>query len=467
MRRTKIICTIGPKTADYNSILKLASHGMDIARLNMSHGDHLFHRKSIQAIKTINSKGIYSIATMLDTKGPEIRTGDVKEEIQVERGEEFIFTVKPLFKTSGKGTTVNYDGFVEDIKIDDIILVDGGLVSFRVMMKNETDIVTEVLESGRIGSRRHINIKGRSARLPTITNQDWIDIDFAIREKVDFIALSFVKSASVVRELKKYLAKHKGPIDIIAKIESAASIPHLDGIIKESDGIMVARGDLGAELPLEEIPLLQEEILKKCLAVGRPVIVATQLLESMIENPTPTRAEVTDIALSIREHADAIMLSGETAIGDYPFKAVALMDTVAKHIERKMQEDKKINIPETDNPKIEMVRSATIIANNLSVKAILVFTRRGYTATLVSWCRPNSPIYAFTNMTSVRRRLNLYWGVVGLRLEFSKDPEKTIKKAIDLLKRKEQVKKDDRLIIVSDILAGEEFVETIQVRRIG
>lgn len=467
MRRTKIICTIGPSTSDYDSIHALAQHGMDIARMNMSHGDHLFHEKVVKAIKTINEKGIYSIATMLDTKGPEIRTGDVKADLQVVKGDTFIFSISPQYKGEILGTTVNYDGFIEDVNIGDTIVLDGGMESFLVEDKTENDIITKVVDGGTIKSRRHVNIKGKSAHLPTITNQDWIDIDFGIRQKVDFIALSFVNSSRPILELKKYLEKHKAPIDVIAKIERADAIPHLDEIIKASDGVMVARGDLGAELPLEDVPLVQEEIVHKCHEFGRPVIVATQLLESMIDNPTPTRAEVTDIAFSVRLESDAIMLSAETAAGMYPYKAVGIMDTVARRIEKKMIEDTFIRIPESHDPKIELIRSAAIISNNLAVKAILVFTRRGYTASLMSWCRPNSPIFAFTNMSHVRRRLNLYWGVLSYRIQFSNDPEKTIQRAIDLLKNKYQIKKDDQVIVVTDVLAEKELIETIQVRKIG
>ncbi|KKQ23947.1 MAG: Pyruvate kinase [Candidatus Roizmanbacteria bacterium GW2011_GWC2_37_13] len=406
MRRTKIICTIGPNTQDYKSLLRLAELGMNVVRLNMSHGDHIWHSQVIKAIKSINSKGKYSLSILMDTKGPEVRTGDLKHQLILKKGDIFNFTISRQAKYQQNTVEVNYDGFIDDIKIDDIILIDGGMISFRVKNKTKNDAVCECLDGGTLTSRRHLNIRGKSARLPTITKKDWEDIKFGIKEGFDFIALSFVKNRATIEEVKTYLKKQKAPIDVIAKIESAQSIPYIDEIIESSDGVMVARGDLGAELPIEEVPLIQEEIVSQCLASGKPVIVATHLLESMIENPTPTRAEVTDIFLAVRQKADAIMLSGETAVGLYPYKAVSVMSTVAERIEKRVFEDKEINIAVTSDPKTEVARSASILANNLNSAAILVFTRRGYMGTLVSKCRPNSSIYAFTNMTSVRRRLN-------------------------------------------------------------
>lgn len=445
---------------------RLAKGGMNIARLNMSHGTHEWHQKVIKAIRTINEKGIYSIAILLDTRGPEIRSGDLKREIELKKGDLFTFTIRKESEYEENCTEVNYDEFVNDVKPGDVILVDGGIVSFEVKEKKEKDLVCECLDGGTMTSRRHLNIKGRSAKMPSITDKDWQDIDFGIEHGVDFIALSFIKDEKAIKELRKYLKKKKTAIEIIAKIESADSIPHLEAILEEADGAMIARGDLGAEIPLEEVPLVQDDVVTKCRKLGKPVIVATHLLESMIIHPTPTRAEVTDITKAVTQKSDGIMLSGETAAGNYPFKALEVMDRVATRIEQKLIENKKIMVAVTDEPKEEIVMSASIMANNLDSKAILVFTRRGYMATLLSRCRPNSPTYAFTNTSNVRRRLNLYWGVIPYRIDFSKDPEKTIQRAIKLLESKKILHKGDNVIIVSDILAGEEFVETIQVRQI-
>lgn len=466
MRKTKIICTIGPKTCSYEKILGLAETGMNVARINMSHGDHQWHRKVIKAIHTINEKGKYSIAILLDTKGTEVRSGDLKKEIELRKGDKFIFTKRREAEYPENMTEVSSDMFFEDIKAGDKILVDGGLMSFRVVEKTDEDIICECIDGGVLTSRRHLNIKGRTTKGPTITKSDWLDIDFGISEKVDFIALSFVKDDKVIYLLRRYLEKKKASIDIIAKIECKAAVDTLERIVRASDGVMIARGDLGAEIPLEDVPLVQEEIIDLSQKHFKPVIVATHLLESMILNPTPTRAEVTDINQAVKEKADAIMLSGETASGRFPYKAVSIMDRVARRME---DQEKEIILPDvikSHDPKKEMTMSAAVLANNLKASTLIVFTRRGSMAVLLSHFHPRADIYAFTNTTTVRRRLNLYRGVNSFRIEFSHDPEKTIQRAIQLLRERGLIKKGNRIIIVSDILAGSQFVETIQYRRI-
>lgn len=466
MRKTKIICTIGPKTCRYEQLLKLAEMGMNIARLNMSHGDHGWHKKVIQAIHTINEKGKYSIAILLDTKGTEVRSGDLKKQLELKKGDKFIFTIRKEAEYPENTTEISSDIFFEDVKVGDQILVDQGIISFLVKEKTAQDIVCECLDGGILSSRRHLHIKGRTTRGLTITKRDWKDIDFGIKEGVDFIALSFVKDEKVINLLRKYLQKKKASIDIIAKIECLAALNNLPKIVKLSDGVMIARGDLGAEIPLEDVPLVQEEIVKLCQKEGKPVIIATHLLESMIVNPTPTRAEVTDIAVAVKEKVDALMLSGETASGRYPFRSLSMMSQVAKRIEEKVVEKTKIEMAFSEDYKKGMTMTAAILANNLKASALIVFTRRGSMATLVSYFRPNSPIFAFTNTTTVRRRLNLYWGVYPFRIEFSQNPEKTIQRAFSLLKSKGYLKAGDKVIVVSDILVGREFVETIQYREL-
>lgn len=466
MRKTKIICTIGPRTCEYDQLKKLAKNGMNIARLNISHGNYEWHRKVIKHIHMLNEECQYSIAVMLDTKGPEVRSGDLKNEVKLSKGDKFIFTVRREPEYPENTTEVSYDGFIDDVKVGDVILIDGGIISFKVKEKTAQDIICKCQDGGTLTSRRHMNIRGKSVKLPSITKGDWKDIAFGIKEGVDFIALSFVKTAGAIKELKKYLAKRKANIEVVAKIESADSIPHLEEIIKAADGVMVARGDLGAEMPFEEVPLIQGEIVKLSRSYGKPVIIATHLLESMIIHPAPTRAEVSDIAQAVKQRADAIMLSGETATGNYPFKALEVMDKVARRIERKMEENKKVIVPVSDNPKEQIVMSAAIMGNNIEANSTLVFTKRGFMASLLSRCRPNSPIYAFTNSIHVRRKLSLYWGVRSFHIEFFKDPEKTIQGAFKLLKKKKLIKKNHQAIIVSDILASKEVVDTIQLRTI-
>ncbi|MBU0728473.1 MAG: pyruvate kinase [Proteobacteria bacterium] len=466
MRETKIICTIGPKTASFDMLQRLAASGMNIARLNMSHGSPDWHMAVIRNIKRLNKKNGTSIAILLDTKGPEVRTGDVKTDIVLARGDNLTLTVRRQAELEPYCVEVSYDGFVNEVEKNDIVLIDGGMLSFRVREIRGKDVLCECLEDGVLTSRRHINIRGKSADLPSITEKDWQDIDFAIENSVDFIALSFVRGPESIADVQQYLQDRKSPIDIIAKIESAEAVPQLNNIIGVADGVMIARGDLGSELPCEEVPLLQDAIIKKCRAASKPVIVATHMLESMIINPTPTRAEVTDITYAVQQGTDAIMLSGETATGKYPFKALEIMDAVACRIERHMGQDTTVRVSITSNPKEEIARSAAILNNNLKAVGTIVITRRGIMAALLSRCRPVAPIFAFTNTTHVRRRLGIYWGVHAFRLKFSKDPETTIQRAVEQLLRKNIIHPGDRIIVLSDILAGGEFVETVQVRTI-
>lgn len=445
---------------------QLTERGMNIARLNMSHGTHEWHSEVIKHIKTINRKSSSSIAILLDTKGPEIRTGDVSRDIMLKKGDGLTLTIRRQAELEPYCVEINYDGFVTDVTLGDIVLIDGGMIALKVIKITETDIICQCLDDGVLGSRRHVNIRGKSADLPSITEKDWQDIDFGVEKRVDFIALSFVKRAHAIDELQHYLGKTSASIDVIAKIESAESIPHIDEILTASDGIMIARGDLGAELPYEEVPLLQEEIVGKCRAAGKPVIVATHMLESMIVNPTPTRAEVTDISQAVLQGTDAIMLSGETATGKYPFRTLQVMDAVARRIEKHLEQDAAVRVKASDNPKYEIARSASILNNNLKAAATLVFTRRGLIAVLLSQCRPNGCIYAFTNTTHVRRRLGIHWGLHAFRINFSKDPEVSVNRAVAQLEQKKLIKKGDRIIVLSDILAGGKFIDTVQVRTV-
>lgn len=466
MRRTKIVCTIGPKTCDFRMIKALAEAGMNVVRLNMSHGDHVWHIQVIKAVKRLNEKYGFSIAIMLDTKGPEIRSGDITKDILLNKTDRFVFTTRRQAEYEQNCVNVNYDGFSKDVAKGDIILVDSGLLSFKVIDIDNKDIICECIDGGTLTSRRHLNIQGKSASLPTITKKDWEDIKFGIKNGIDFISLSFVKNSKAVNELKLFLSQNNYTVGVIPKIESSEAIKHLEAIVKSSDGIMIARGDLGAELPVEEIPLIQEKIIYLCRKYCKPVIVATHLLESMIVNPTPTRAEVSDIAIAVKDKADSTMLSGETAVGKHPTKSVQIMDSVIRRIESNILTHPDEYFETSEDTDKEVARSASLLSSNLKVKGILVFTRRGYMAALLSQARPVSPIYAFTNTSHVRRKLNLYWGVTSFRIDFSKEPEKTIQRALVLLKKNRFLKKKQQIIVVSDILAGKEFIQTIQIREV-
>jgi pyruvate kinase len=499
-RKTKIICTIGPKTSSFEAIRRLAELGMNVARLNMSHGSREWHREVVGNIKRYNKKCAASLAILLDTRGAEVRSGDLKQDLMLRPGDSLTLTTRRQAELEPCCVEVGHDGFVAEVVVGDIILVDGGMLRLEVKEIGRSDVRCQCLDEGVLSSRRHLNIRGKSADLPAITAQDWLDISFAMEERVDFIALSFVRNAEPVVAVQRRLAAEGVSIEILAKIESAASIPELDAIIAAADGIMIARGDLGAELPCEEVPLLQEAIIGKCRQAGKPVIVATHMLESMIVNPTPTRAEVTDITHAVQQGTDAIMLSGETATGRYPFKALEVMDTVARRMERHLAQrvsgteragerrlarspgqglpqlfSRRPSLPEQDwtaEPqgagravsKLEISRSAAMLANNLQAAGTLVITRRGLMAALLSNCRPASPIFAFTNTTHVRRRLGIYWGVHAMVIKLSSDPEVSIQRAVEQLQRKGLVQSGERIIVLSDILAGGKFVETVQVR---
>ncbi|KAG0610354.1 hypothetical protein M758_7G058900 [Ceratodon purpureus] len=470
-RKTKIVCTIGPTSNTKEMIWKLADGGMNVARLNMSHGDHASHKKVIDLVREFNKEANANvIALMLDTKGPEVRSGDLPQPIMLKKGDPFTFTIK-----RGVGTdtcvSVNYDDFVNDVESGDTLLIDGGMMSLEVKSKTHESVLCEVLDGGELKSRRHLNVRGKSATLPSITEKDWEDIKFGVENKVDFYALSFVKDAEVVHELKAFLKEKSADIHVIVKIESADSIPNLQSILDAADGAMVARGDLGAELPIEEVPLLQGEIIRSCRAMGKPVIVATNMLESMITHPTPTRAEVSDIAIAVREGADAVMLSGETAHGKYPLKAVRVMHTVAMRTEATMpEEEPPANLGRAFKTHMSEMFAfhATLISNTLGT-SILVFTRTGFMALLLSHYRPVGTIFAFTNDKKVQSRLALYHGVRAIYINFTNDAEETFCNALSVLQKRGMVHDGEEVALVQSgrqPIWRSEYTHHIQVRRV-
>ncbi|KAG5089741.1 hypothetical protein GLYMA_01G200200v4 [Glycine max] len=470
-RKTKIVCTIGPSTSSRDMIWNLAQAGMNVARLNMSHGDHASHLQTIDLVKEYNSQFQDKVvAIMLDTKGPEVRSGDVAQPILLKEGQEFCFTTMRGVSTHDT-VSVNYDGFVNDVEFGDVLLVDGGMMSLAVKSKTKDLVKCEVIDGGELKSRRHLNVRGKSATLPSITDKDWEDIKFGVDNQVDFFAVSFVKDARVVHELKHYLKSHNADIHVIVKIESADSIPNLHSILSASDGAMVARGDLGAELPIEEVPLLQEDIIRRCQIMQKPVIVATNMLESMINHPTPTRAEVSDIAIAVRQGADAIMLSGETAHGKFPLKAVKVMHTVALRNESSVQSGVSYpsQLSSHESHMGEMFAfHATTMSNTLNTP-IIVFTRTGSMAILLSHYRPYSTIFAFTNEARIKQRLALYHGVMSIYMQFSNDVEETFSRALKLLLSKSHLHEGQHVTLVqsgAQPIWREESTHHIQVRKV-
>ncbi|KAF9677656.1 hypothetical protein SADUNF_Sadunf08G0130200 [Salix dunnii] len=471
-RRTKMVCTIGPATCGFEELEALAVGGMNVARINMCHGTREWHKRVIERVRRLNEEKGFAVAIMMDTEGSEIHMGDLggASSAKAEDGEIWTFSVRAFDLPRPERTiNVNYDGFAEDVKVGDELLVDGGMVRFEVIEKIGPDVKCRCTDPGLMLPRANLTfwrdgslVRERNAMLPTISSKDWLDIDFGIAEGVDFIAISFVKSAEVINHLKSYIAARSRDSDIavIAKIESIDSLKNLEEIILASDGAMVARGDLGAQIPLEQVPSAQQKIVQICRQLNKPVIVASQLLESMIEYPTPTRAEVADVSEAVRQRADALMLSGESAMGQYPDKALAVLRSVSVRIEKWWREEKRYEAMElpavgssfSDNISEEICSSAAKMANNLGVDAIFVYTKTGHMASLLSRCRPDCPIFAFTSTKSVRRRLNLQWGLIPFRVNFSDDMESNLNKTFSLLKARGMVKSGDLVIAVSDLL---------------
>lgn len=466
MRKTKIICTIGPATSGYDSLQKLADAGMNVVRLNMSHGEHGSCAQIIKSIKTLNRKLHHPVALLIDTQGPEIRTGDINNELSLKTGDIISVVARGEADVEASSIQINYEDLINDVNIGDKITVDNGLINLQVLSKEQRTMQCRVIDGGVLKSKRHVNLPGIRVNLPAITEKDRRDILFAMEQEVDFIALSFVRSADDIRELKALLGDKVGKIKIIAKIEDQEGVKNLDAIIQEADGVMVARGDLGVEIPFEELPIIQRKIISQCAKYGRRVIVATHMLESMIENPMPTRAEVTDVANAVYEEADAIMLSGETTVGKYPVKCVEVLDRIARSVEKnrglRFSDDLVM-----DNDKQEIAAAAVKLAESIQAKAIVVPTRRGLMANLVTNCHPQSSIIcAFTNDSRTRRQLVLNRDVLSYRINFSSDPEKTLANAAHIMMNRDEFSETDKVVVISDALSSH-GIEAIQIRQLG
>lgn len=466
MRKTKIICTIGPATQSFEQLERLANAGMNVARLNMSHGDHDSHAKIIKAIRTLNRKVHHPIAILLDTQGPEIRTGTVSDELNLHKGDVISVTARGEADVEASSIHINYEDLINDVAVGDKITVDNGLINLEVLQKEDRLMQCRVIDGGVLGSKRHVNLPGIRVNLPAITEKDKRDILWASEQEVDFIALSFVRDAQDIVELRELLGSKANKIKVIAKIEDQEGVNNLTSIINVADGVMVARGDLGVEIPIEVLPRVQRRIVRSCAHQGKRVIVATHMLESMIDNPIPTRAEVTDVANAVYEEADAIMLSGETTIGKYPVKCVEILDRISRSIERsrglRFTDDLQLN-----DDKQEIAAAAVKLAESIEAKAIIVPTRRGRMANYVSNCHPQAPIIcAFTNDSRTRRQLVLNRGLLAYRIQFSSDPEKTLSTAANILLAREEFSAEDRVVVISDALAGS-GIDAIQIRQMA
>ena len=456
MKKTKVVCTMGPNTNDRELMKKLMENGMDVARFNFSHGDHEEQKGRMDLLKELREELHTNTAILLDTKGPEIRTGVLKDgkRIMLEAGAQFTLTVDDIVGDQNK-VSITYAGLVEDVEAGKVILIDDGLIELKVLRKTEKDIVCEVINGGELGEKKGVNVPNVSVRLPAITEKDRDDIRFGVEQGIDFIAASFVRNAESVLEIKAFLKELNAPfIPIIAKIENAEGIKNIDEIICAADGIMVARGDLGVEIPAEEVPYLQKMLIQKCNSNFKTVITATQMLDSMIRNPRPTRAEVTDVANAVYDGTDAVMLSGETAQGKYPLEALQMMVHIIENTEQHLDYERMLETRGGDlktGLSSAIGYSSVLAAANLNAKCILTPSVSGATTRVVSNLRPKQLILGVTPNERTLRRMSIYWGLKPLQSQQFNTTDDICDGAIELAKIKEYVEPGDVVVLTAGI----------------
>ena len=459
MKKTKIICTMGPNADNRETLKALVENGMDIARFNFSHGDHEEQKARFDLLKSVRDEMKKPIAILLDTKGPEIRTGLLENggKVVLKEGEEFILTSKEI-KGNEKMVYQTYSQLAKDVKPGNTILIDDGLIGLEVKEIRGGDIVCTVRKGGELGQRKGINVPNVRVNLPGITKKDRDDIIFGIEQGIDFIAASFVRDAEAVKEIRAILKEHNAEhVDIIAKIENSEGIENIDKIVSAADGIMVARGDMGVEIPAYEVPHVQKMIVEKCNQKYKPVIIATQMLDSMIRNPRPTRAEVTDVANAIFDGTSAIMLSGETAAGMYPVEALKTMVRIACRAEQDIDYVKRFKTREYEElPDVtNAISHATCTtAHDLGATSIITVTKSGKTARMISKYRPSAPIIGCTTSSHVCRQLNLSWGVVPLLIKEESSTDTLFDHAVDAAEATGIINNGDLVVITAGVPLG-------------
>ena len=456
MRRTKIVCTMGPNTNSRDLMKKLIETGMDVARFNFSHGDHDEQKMRMDMLKELRKELKTPVAILLDTKGPEIRTGVLKDGKKVNLVTGQTFTLTTVQETGDEDhCSVSYTGLTDDIKEGDTILIDDGLIGLKVKEKTETDIICTIVNGGELGERKGVNVPNVPVRLPAITEKDKEDLKFGVEQKIDFIAASFVRNAECILEIRSYLNKCGAPyIPIIAKIENSEGIDNIDEIIRCADGIMVARGDLGVEIPAEEVPYLQKLIIQKCNDNYKPVITATQMLDSMIRNPRPTRAEVGDVANAVYDGTDAVMLSGETAQGKYPVEALKMMvhivESTEQHLDYKEMLE-KAGAHRMRNASSALAYATVTTARNLKAACIITPTVSGATARVVSKFKPKTEIIGISPNEDTLRRMQIYWGVRPYCSINANSTDEICSSALDLVRAKQIAETGDTVVLTAGI----------------
>lgn len=458
IRKTKIVCTLGPAVEDENILRQMILEGMNIARFNMSHGDHEEHRRRLAMVKKLRKDLNLPVALLLDTKGPEIRLGDFEQkQVVLKQGQLFTLTTNEILGNK-ESAYINYSGLPYDVTPGNRILIDDGLVEMEVESVVGEEIRCLVKNTGVISSRKGVNVPGVSLSLPFINEKDYDDLKFAVEQGFDFVAASFTRTAEDVKELKQILRELGGEkIKVIAKIENSQGVEHLDEILQLADGVMVARGDMGVEIPLEEVPVIQKEMIKKVYGVGKQVITATQMLDSMIQYPRPTRAEANDVANAVYDGTSAIMLSGETAAGNYPLECVRTMVRIASRTEQDIDYKKRFlqsNLP-TEGSITNAISKATVnAAMELNAKAIVTVTESGRTAYMISRYRPFCPVIACTSNEQSYRQLSLSWGVIPLLIEEKEDLDKLFEEAIRAVEKASMAETGDVIVLTAGVPIG-------------
>ena len=457
MKKTKIVCTMGPNTDNREIMKELALNGMDVARFNFSHGDHAEHKHRLEILESVREELGIPIASLLDTKGPEIRTGKLKDgkKVTLKEGDLYTLTTEEIVGDETRGY-INYAGLAEDVKPGDRILIDDGLIELHVREVNGTDIVCRMENGGELGEKKGVNVPGVRVKLPALTDKDKEDIRFGVDAGFDFVAASFVRNADAIREIREILDEKGSAMQIIAKIENEEGIENIDSIIEASDGIMVARGDMGVEIPAEKVPHIQKMIIRKCNLACKVVITATQMLDSMIRNPRPTRAEVSDVANAVYEGTDAVMLSGETAMGSYPIEAVRMMSQIAeeseKYLDYMFYQRRKVSAENLRNISNTVCYSSVATASDLEAPVIVAPSVSGFTTRMLSKWRPKALIAGLSPSMTAVRQMQLYWGVKPFHAKRAESTDALLFASVELLKEKGIVKEGEIVVATAGVV---------------
>lgn len=457
MKKTKIVCTMGPNTDNREIMKELALNGMDVARFNFSHGDHAEHKHRLEILESVREELGIPIASLLDTKGPEIRTGKLKDgkKVTLKEGDLYTLTTEEIVGDETRGY-INYAGLAEDVKPGDRILIDDGLIELHVREVNGTDIVCRIENGGELGEKKGVNVPGVRVKLPALTDKDKEDIRFGVDAGFDFVAASFVRNADAIRAIREILDEKGSAMQIIAKIENEEGIENIDSIIEASDGIMVARGDMGVEIPAEKVPHIQKMIIRKCNLACKVVITATQMLDSMIRNPRPTRAEVSDVANAVYEGTDAVMLSGETAMGSYPIEAVRMMSQIAeeseKYLDYMFYQKRKVSAENLRNISNTVCYSSVATASDLGAPVIVAPSVSGFTTRMLSKWRPKALIAGLSPSMTAVRQMQLYWGVKPFHAKRAESTDALLFASVELLKEKGIVKEGETVVATAGVV---------------